>query len=336
MTEQIRAVTSSEWRDKIMAAQALLDQLRPQLVDAEAHLADQLAAIRAFEFRVRAQLQRLTQRLDKLQREIDELRREMHARRIAWETEVGFDSGRDGSTPHWEFSTDGAASSGSFRYRDQPADFPSPVLPADQLAELRQLYRQLARRFHPDLALDEEARARRTVVMMSINAAYSAGDLGQLKQIALEPDISLGIVLSDEELAVSLAREIERCRRRLAEIENELAALERHESTMLLRRSERAAAEGRDLLDELAQDLRRRISEKMVERDVLQTQLEEYDSENDPGSESLADIVYDLGLEEAGDAGFMAEFSRWRAAKNQGWRNDWSEDDIEDILDDRD
>ncbi|MEZ4516051.1 MAG: hypothetical protein R3C44_04155 [Chloroflexota bacterium] len=44
------------------------------------------------------------------------------------------------------------------------------------------------------------------------------------------------------------------------------------------------------------------------------------------------------GVEEAGDTGFMADFAGWRATsgKDQSWTDDWFEDDIEDILDDRD
>lgn len=339
MTEQQVTVSPTVWREQIAAYQALLNEVRPQLIDAEAELADRLAAISAFEVQVRSRFERLTQRLDQLQAEIDDLRRQLRTRRLAWEDDDGFGAtGPDGGA--WEFGQEGAASAGSFRYRDQTTVAePPPTLPAEQQAELRQLYRQLARRFHPDLALDDAERERRTQLMMTINAAYALGDLARLQQIALEPDPSPASAQTDEQLAASLARELERCRLRLAEIANELRALEHHESAQLLRRVERAAAAGRDLLDELAADLRQRISEKMVERDVLQTQLDESD-DDEVGDDSLADVLYDLRLEEAGDADFMAQYSEWRANKARRWADEtadeWSEDDIEDILDDHD
>lgn len=336
MVDQQVTVAESEWRKQIESCHALLESLRPQLIDAEAQLAERLAEISAFEFLVRSRFERLTQRLDKLQSEIDELRRQLRLRRFAWQIEDDFDGDLGGAASAWSFGKDGAAASGNFRYREQTTDFAPPVLPADQQDALRQLYRQLARRFHPDLALDEEERAHRTATMMRINAAYASGDLGELQTIALEPDPTPLAKQSDQQLAESLEREVERCRRRLAEIARELAELDRHESTLLLRRVERAAAEGRDLLDELASDLRQRISEKMVERDVLQTQLDDYDADDELGAESLADVLYDLGLEQAGAEDFMAEYDRWRAAKNQRWADEWSEDDIEDILDDHD
>lgn len=339
MTEQQVTVSPTVWREQIAAYQALLNEVRPQLIDAEAELADRLAAISAFEVQVRSRFERLTQRLDQLQAEIDDLRRQLRTRRLAWEDDDGFGvTGPDGGA--WEFGQEGAASAGNFRYRDQTTVAePPPTLPAEQQAELRQLYRQLARRFHPDLALDDAERERRTQLMMTINAAYALGDLARLQQIALEPDPSPAGAQTDEQLAASLARELERCRLRLAEIANELRALEHHESAQLLRRVERAAAAGRDLLDELAADLRQRISEKMVERDVLQTQLDESD-DDEVGDDSLADVLYDLRLEEAGDADFMAQYSEWRANKARRWADEtadeWSEDDIEDILDDHD
>lgn len=340
MTEQQVTVTPNPWREQIAAQQALLDDLRPQLIDAEANLAERLAIISAFEVLVRSRFGRLTQRLDKLQAEIDELRRQMRRRRFAWEDEDGFGPG-DGAEGAWAFGREGAASAGNFRYREAAtAATPPPALPAEQQAVLRQLYRGLARRFHPDLATDDAERERRTALMMSINAAYAAGDLERLQQLALEPDHHAAADHeSDEQLAESLAREVERCRLRLAEIARELAALERHESTQLLRRVERAAADGRDLLEELAADLRARVSEKMVERDVLQTQLDESD-DDELGDDALADILYDLRLEEAGDADYMAQYSEWRQRKGRRWMDEsadnWSEDDIEDILDDHD
>ncbi len=337
MTDQHVTLTPNPWRDQIEAAQTLLDELRPQLIEAEANMAERLAAISAFEFQVRSRFEPLTRRLDALQADIDDLRRRLRTLRFAWEDDdesFAATSNRRGS--QWEFGKEGAASAGNFRYREQTVEFAPPTLPAEELAELRQMYRQLARRFHPDLALDEEDRAYRTSLMMIINTAYAAGDLAQLQQIALEPDLRTDANRSEQQLAESLAREVERCRLRLAEIDKELAALERHESTQLMRRVERAAAEGRDLLNELAADLRRRINEKMVERDVLQTQLEESNGDDEPDTEDLAETLYDLGLEEAGDAAFMAEFANWRAGKKERWTDEWSEDDIEDILDDRD
>ena len=97
---------------------------------------------------------------------------------------------------------------------------------------------------------------------------------------------------------------------------------------------DRAEAEGRDLLAELAADLRRRIAEKMVERDVLQTQLAEMEQEGvEMTAADLADVVYNLGLEQA-DASDLLGAAGWRPRKLRPWEsNDGreEEDDIDDV-----
>ena len=331
------ANTGHNWRERVVELEATLAALRPQLIDAETQLADRLAAIGAFEYKLRARLEALSHRLDALQEEIDDLRDAL--RRYQNSLDWGDDMPAAARAERgWRFSGEEAASSGKYRYH-KTAEAPRPVLAAEQQATLKQLYRQLARRFHPDLAVEEAARAYRTDLMMAINAAYAAGDLAALERLAGEPDTAPRAPHSDEELAAALQREIDHCRRRLAEIAAELATLESHDSTRLLRRAERAATEGRDLIAELAADLRRRINEKLVERDVLETQLEEMEQEGvELSAEDLADIVYNLGLEQAGDDTLLAPDRPWGPReRHDPWEtNDADPDEVEDILDDVD
>jgi chromosome segregation ATPase len=316
------------WREEINKLQALLEELRPRLIEAEANLAERLALISAFEFQVRARLEPLTRRLDDLQAEIDELRQKLRRYRDDVSGLLDDDGPEKFSGEAWRFDEQsGAAASGGFRYRAVP-ERKTVLLKADQLATLKQLYRQLARRFHPDLALDEADRAYRTDLMMAINAAYTAGDIDKLQRLALEPSFASTLPQTDEELAESLQREVERCQRRLREIDQERATLENHDSTRLMKRAERAATLGRDLLDELAGDLRRRISEKLVERDVLEEQLDEVErSGGEMNDDDLADIVYNLGLEQAGDDGLFTSYSEWRPRNSSRWDQKGFEDE---------
>lgn len=328
--------TGAPLRERLAQLQADLDVLRPQLIEAEAQLAERLAAISAFEFTLRARLGRLSRRLDDIQREIDELRRQMRKRQADW-LDVE-ESGPRGASGAWRYAEEPAAASGSYRYRDQAAEAPAAALEENQQARLKLLYRQLARRFHPDLALDEADRDYRTGLMMAINAAYTAGDLAELERLALEPD-SAAAPRTDEALVEALEREVERCRRRLDEIRNELATLERHPNTRLMRRVEKAAAEGHDLLAEMARDLRRQVSEKMVERDVLETQLEEMEEEGgfDDSDEELPDIVFNLGLEEPEGEGFLSSFDEWGRRQRDRLTDEWdNRREEDDILDDSD
>jgi DNA repair exonuclease SbcCD ATPase subunit len=317
--------TEDNWREQITALQALLEELRPRLIEAEAHLADRLAAISAFEYKVRARLEPLSHRLDALQAEIDALRKELRRYRegsLLWDEEAPL------ANSTWRFE-ESAASAGSYRYRNQ-ADVPRPALEGERLALLKQLYRRLARRFHPDLVLDEADRTYRTDMMMAINAAYAAGDLDALERLANEPDTISYEPRSPEELIAALQREVDHCRRRLAEISTEMTTLERHDSSRLMKRVEKAAAAGRDLLAELAADLRLRISEKMVERDVLEAQLDEVEREGvEISYDDLADIVYNLGLEQADEDNLFGTESDWRPRNPRPWESNDGQDDDE-------
>lgn len=319
--------TKDNWRERIAGLQALLDELRPQLIDAEAQLADRLAAISAFEFRVRARLESLSRRLDALQADIDDLRRQLRRRSADWLEQGLGQSEQEPSEEAWRFE-ENIASEGSFRYRTG-AETPRPAPEGKRLVSLKQLYRQLARRFHPDLALNEADRAYRTDLMMAINAAYTAGNLEALERLANEPDSISSVPQTPDELAAALEHEVERCRLRLREIGEELAMLEQHHSARLMRRAEQAEAQGRDLLAELAADLRHRIAEKLVERDVLETQLDELDGDGpEMNAADLADIVYNLGLEQADEGDLFGNGGGWRPRRPRPWQsNDGEEED---------
>lgn len=320
--------TGQDWRARILELQAVLDELRPRLIEAEALLAERLATISAFEFQVRARLESLTRRLDDLQFDIDELRRQLRRFQndpFDWDEDAR--AGRD-SQDRWRFDEHAqAAASGTFRYHRQ-ANISPKNLEAAQLVDLKQLYRQLARRFHPDLALDPDDRDYRTNVMMAINSAYAAGDFERLQQLSLEPDHVSARAMTDQDMAEAMQLEVDRCRRRIVEVEHELEALDRHDSARLMKRAARASAQGRDLLAELAADLRSRIAEKMVERDVLEGQLEEAEREGvEVSIDDLADIVFNLGLEQADDDSLFSSYGEWQPKNRSRWEKMGLEDE---------
>ncbi|MBX3061619.1 MAG: DnaJ domain-containing protein [Anaerolineae bacterium] len=49
--------------------------------------------------------------------------------------------------------------------------------------ELKSLYRKLARKYHPDTTTDPEEKARRTVIMAQINAAYRSRNFKELQAL---------------------------------------------------------------------------------------------------------------------------------------------------------
>lgn len=297
MAEQNLTQSGIDWRAKITAVQAELDLLLPKLVEAEAELAERLAAISAFEFKLRARVSRLTRKLDDLEEEIAALRRRLRWLEGDWPDEM------ESEAAAWAAGE--SAAEGDYRYREPvQAKEAQQELNKDEKAELKQLYRQLARRFHPDLALNEADRAYRTELMMAINTAYAVADLAQLQQLAQEPDSvsDVDYARQDEKLFILLQRELTRVLRRMKEIEQELATLEKHQSAKYMRQAERAASTGRNWFAEMEQQLRESVVNRRMERDILVQKLA--DMEDDVGltavsGDEFADIVWDVSLDDA-------------------------------------
>ncbi|WP_406726468.1 hypothetical protein WJ438_19985 [Streptomyces sp. GD-15H] len=66
---------------------------------------------------------------------------------------------------------------------DQPVRPPERVRPSE---EARKLYRDLARKAHPDLAQEESERRRREEFITRVNAAYARGSEAELRELTEE------------------------------------------------------------------------------------------------------------------------------------------------------
>lgn len=128
-------------------------------------------------------------------------------------------------------------------------------------SELRKLFRDVVNQIHPDRAADDADRALRNRLMAEANAAYKRQDADALGRILEEYKSSPESVRGDGATAdlQRVLRQIERISRRLAEIEAEVARLNSSEIAMLMAKVQTAKAQGRDLLVEMAKDLRQRI-----------------------------------------------------------------------------
>src|ERR1039457_2988314 len=130
-------------------------------------------------------------------------------------------------------------------------------------ADLRSLFRDVAKRIHPDFAKDDADRQRRTLLMAQANDAYSRGDTEALQRILDEYDESSESVQGEgigAEL-VRILRQIHQGRKNIAAIEQELVDLRTSEIARLWQDAEAAKSEGRDLLTELADTVRRQIAD---------------------------------------------------------------------------
>ena len=142
-----------------------------------------------------------------------------------------------------------------------------PVAEASPGADLKSLYRRLARRFHPDLARTEEEQVRHAALMARINALYRAGDRAGLEALA---DQALGSELPEP--TVSLEEEVRLLEERRARFESardglllDVQALRTCATAELLRRWREAEEGGRDFFDDLRAELAARGEEALGE-----------------------------------------------------------------------
>ncbi|MDI9884760.1 hypothetical protein QMZ92_10225 [Streptomyces sp. HNM0645] len=84
---------------------------------------------------------------------------------------------------HSWVDSEGLSAEAAAMLTDRPVQPPKRVRPTD---EARRLYRELARKAHPDLAQEDKERARRDEFITRVNAAYGRGDEALLRELTRE------------------------------------------------------------------------------------------------------------------------------------------------------
>jgi DnaJ-domain-containing protein 1 len=127
---------------------------------------------------------------------------------------------------------------------------------------LKKLYREVAKTVHPDLANDEEDRARRQSFMAEANRAYQEGEGARLEAILHEWESSPESVKGDGVGAelIRMIRKINQVKERLNVIEAEIDQLGRSELYQMKIKVEEAESEGRDILGEMGTHLEEQIA----------------------------------------------------------------------------
>jgi hypothetical protein len=151
--------------------------------------------------------------------------------------------------------------------REKPPEPQPPEPVSDETkAELKQLFRTLAKRFHPDLVTDPEEKRRREKVMAQVNDAYAAQNLTAMKKLAQKPDRPEATAdKTREQIMVDLKAEIVRLDRVVLALDRELQELVNSHTVRLMLEVSIAEREGRNLLAEMAADIRAEIARLEVE-----------------------------------------------------------------------
>ena len=128
--------------------------------------------------------------------------------------------------------------------------------------ELKRLYREIARRVHPDLTLDHKDRVRREALMADANKAYQNGDETALQQVLANYECAPEAVKGDGAGAelVRTIRRISQIRERLDELNVEANKLIQSDLQKLRVRVTEAARNGQNLFLELSGRLEQQIA----------------------------------------------------------------------------
>lgn len=147
--------------------------------------------------------------------------------------------------------------------RQDKAFSPSP--------ELKRIYREAAKRIHPDLTADSSDRTRRQELMAAVNHAYQQGDETAIAKVLEMYESSPEAVHGEGPGAelVRVIRKLSLMNRRLAEIETELQTWLNSDLYLLKMQVDDAQEQGRDLLDEMAGKVRQRIADSKSRMEVL-------------------------------------------------------------------
>jgi hypothetical protein len=226
-----------------------LNAVRIELAERESDLAQLRAQLKAFENRYFRQVGVLYADLDDIEARIAEREVDLYdsdsARSRAEE------SRRRAQETH----------DAAFDHAGEAAEEFDPPL------SLKTLFRDVAKRIHPDFARDAAEGKHFTLLMTRANLAYRRGDIETLQRLLddhREIDATVGGARVDDDVAAELlriTRQTRHARRDIAILEAEREALLASEIGQMYSDAEVAAGEGRDFLAELAVSLGEQIVE---------------------------------------------------------------------------
>ncbi|MFT4112912.1 hypothetical protein [Silvibacterium sp.] len=156
----------------------------------------------------------------------------------------------------------------AFGHDEEPQEIEAPP-------NLKTLFREVARRIHPDFARDDEEQQYFTLLMARANQAYGRGDIETLQRM-LDDQIEIGAPVSSDRASAEflrLARQLQHERRDISLLEAERHTLLSSEIAQLFVESEAAEREHRDLLTELATGLREQVEEAKRRFEFVERQI---------------------------------------------------------------
>ena len=231
---------------------ALLAQLRDRLVEIEAERDRLRQELRDFERRFRPAVGTRYNQLEELREQI----------RRAW-AEVN------------------RARAGALKaaIKEAPDEILQKVFKPED--EVRQLFRSLARKIHPDLADDFEERRRRHEFMAEATRAYRTSDQRRLQWLLehwqAAPELPRGVDSASR--LVRTNQQIAWARYRLREVNAEIAEFGVSSTMHLMQEASAARSDGRNLVAEMRNQVIQELKQAEVDLERVEAVLSDFDEE---------------------------------------------------------
>ena len=255
-----------------------LQKAQHELEDSKAELEELEKQIQTFEAQVDARLGDLLDQLSDLNAEtiaLDEKIRQIREQRLFGADLMSYTDGAPKPTRPPNLND---LPPMGIVHRDTLHATVNGAYPGMQIPDIKVLYRKLARRYHPDLARTDVDRLQSNEQMAEINRAYNAGDLPTLMNLAgvtipygvdiPQPPLPTGSLHTDS------LTEAEQVELKIKGIRQQITRLSSLPIVKLSLQVKLARHQGRDLLHEMASELRYKVARKTAERDYLKAQIQ--------------------------------------------------------------
>lgn len=254
-------------RPDLDTLQREIPSLRDQLARLEQEHADLLIELREFETLYQARVGPIEAQLAETQLHIDEYR--LRIELIQWRGTALAPSQLEAEV-EYRLRAQRQRAQASFEQaaRAQQAPPPRPIDPLDEL-DLKAVYRELAKRSHPDLAGDEADRAARSARMQTVNALYADRNVIALREVLR--GLQAGDVRRNEtpeQIAARLKIEYDQLTAAIQRVKIEIAELNRSPLMTLKIDAALGRARGRDVLGAAAAQVQAQLAE--AERELQQ------------------------------------------------------------------
>lgn len=250
-----------------------LRDAQQKLLEAESELAERQAAVNAFRMQCRLKIGRQVDDYLELREQKMQLWTHLQLLQQAQEFGIPYDE----EDPFWRGREQAEL------HDDLPEDELLPELKdivRDRAAEKR-LYRELARRFHPDLAASNAERAYMTAMMSAANIAYAKKDIDALRDLADEMDPTAVSELAQIETPEirKLREQILKLQRRRRRAIQRLKNLNAENTTLLWQKAGELEENGRPWWEDVRADLENLITRRQTEIAELQAKIGQLETE---------------------------------------------------------